>query len=193
MALDFLSGSCSMGLAVDIQSRLTQLKEEIEMSDFIKYLNADVDMSVAQQSLSLNLAEAVLSGAVTKDNFKEYLKSYQSAMTAQGRNEDSVKVMKSQRKFIFDFAFGLRKEQKDNPEFWTADANARILEQEAANAGSLSLLIKALKSILNDEKDDAPKAFDFAAELAKLVEKAEAEGMKPNAIKSALNATAKAI
>ena len=162
------------------------------MSEYAKYLNADVDMSIGQQSLSLNLRDAVLSGAVTADNMKAYLADYASAMKAQGRNDDSVKNMKAQRKFVFDFAFGLRKEQKAHPELWTLDANARVLEEEASKAASLTLLIKALKARLNDEKDD-DKKFDFEAELAKLIAKAQKNEIKPNAIKSALNKQAKAI
>lgn len=161
------------------------------MATYSKYLNQDVDMSKGQQALSLNLRDAILSGSVTVDNFKAYLKDYESAMKAAGRNEDSVKVMKSQRKFIFDFAFGLRKEQKADPEMWTADANAQLIEAKATEAGSLSQYVKLLKETLSDEKPE--KEFNFEAELAKLIEKAQKNEVKPNAIKAALNKQAKEI
>lgn len=170
-------------------------KIEVATIPYAAYLNADVDMSIGQQSLSLNLRDAVLEGAVTADNFKAYLADYASAMKAQGRNDDSVKNMKAQRKFVFDFAFGLRKEQKDQPELWTPAINAEILNEEASKAASLTLLIKALKARLNDEKEegDDGKAFDFEAELVKLIAKAQKKDVKPNAIKSALNKQAKSI
>ena len=170
-------------------------KIEVATIPYAAHLNADVDMSISQQSLALNLRDAVLEGAVTADNFKAYLTDYASAMSAQGRNEDSVKVMKSQRKMVFDFAFGLRKEQKAAPEMWTLDITKRILDEKAQAAGSLSQLVKLLKEAMSDEKEegDDDKPFDFEAELVKLIAKAQKKDIKPNAIKSALNKQAKSI
>jgi hypothetical protein len=167
------------------------MSTKIATIPYAAFLNADVDMSLGQQTIALNLRDAVTEGAVTVDNMKAYLADYASAMKAQGRNDDVVKNMKAQRKFVFDFAFGLRKEQKAKPEIWTPEANIECLVIESGKAGSLTQLIKALKTLLNDEKED-PK-FDFEAELIKLITKAQKNDVKANAIKSALNKQAKEI
>lgn len=161
------------------------------MSDYAKYLNADIDFSKSEGTICQLLRDAILSGAVTPDNFKAYLADYASALTAAGGNKDSIKAMKYQRSYVFKYAFAMHKAQAADPELWTIDASTRILAEKVETSGSLSQLYKALKETLADEKP--PKEFDLEAELAKLIQKAQNEGLKPNAIKSALNKQAKEI
>lgn len=142
------------------------------------FLNADVDSIKAEGAQVDNLVKMVLANLETLDSevIKLYLEKFESAAKAAGKPDASIKVFKSRRKRVLEFAIGALKGQKADPEKWSdRSANAKQLALLAQQSGSLALLYKEIGETLKAEGDDKPEESD-AAKVKKAFDKFLAAG-----------------
>lgn len=110
-------------------------------------------------------------------DIKEYLDGWASAMEQINRPASSIKVEKSNRKLIIEFATGYKKDCEVE-----RDEAVNLINQWLPACNSVDLLAKAIREHLKGEEDQDDK-FDFAAKLAKLITQAEEHGMDAETIR----------
>jgi len=159
------------------------------ITNFDAYLNADVESTLqTQEKLTShveNMKNLVNDVNLTKEIITAYLKAFESAVIAGGMKKESVKVLKSNRKCILEFAIGLRKGQEDKA-FWTAKACKDMALGLADGAPDIAGYAKACRQALQDEAE--PKVWILEEKLAKLIEKALEEGYSGKDIEKAFKA-----
>lgn len=113
-----------------------------------------------------------------KADIKEYLEGWSEAMKQIGRPEASIKVEKSNRKLIVEFATG----NKKDCEIPVSEA-VNLINNWLPTCNSVDLLAKAIREHLKGEEDQGEDSWDFAKELAKLIGKAEDHGVDAETIR----------
>ncbi len=140
-------------------------------------LNQDVELTMLKAKGDTSHVETLMAAVnvvnLSKDGIKEYVDGYASAVIAQGMHKDSVKVLKSNRKCILEFAAGLRKGQEDK-EIWNTENCLAMAMELGKEAGDVSGFAKACRQAVADEKPEPEWKLD--EKLAKLIEKAREEG-----------------
>ena len=160
------------------------------MSVYVKYLNRDVELVVESTGKQVdNIVEMVNQVNLDKDSIKAYLNDFASCLKANGKDDNTVKALKSARKAILDFAHGLRKGQEDTKK-WSVKNCKAMLNEFSKEAGSINSLAKACREAVNDETPE--ELWDFVQKFNKLFEKAADEGTDPALIAQALAEAAKA-
>ena len=152
---------------------------------YAKYLNEDVALVVSSTGKQVeNIAAMVNQVNLNKDVIKSYLADFESALKANGKDDNTVKALKSARKAILEFSCGLRKQQLDNPELWSKGEGKKMVKEFAKQAGSINALAKQCREACADEQE-AP-AWILEEKLAKLIEKAYEEGYNNEEIHKAI-------
>lgn len=154
-------------------------------ASFAKYLNEDVRLIVESTGKQVaNIVEMVNQVNLDKDVIKAYCDEFASVLKANGKDDNTVKALKSARKCILDFSCGLRKGQEDQKK-WTAKNCKQQLNDLSKEAGSINSLAKLCREAVTDEQDD-DQVWDFVEKFNKLLEKAADEGTDPKVVADAM-------
>ena len=154
------------------------------MSVYAKYLNQDVALVVESTGKQVdNIVEMVNQVNLDKDTIKAYLSDFDSSLKAAGKDDNTVKALKSARKAILDFSCGLRKGQEDGKK-WSVKNCKNMINEFGKEAGSINALAKLCREAVNDEQDE--QVWDFVEKFNKLLEKAADEGTDPKVVADAM-------
>lgn len=146
-----------------------------------KAINADVTQQNAIDRAHGKAVQTLFSlcaHVADKADIKEYLDGWAEAMKQIGRPESSVKVEKSNRKLIVEFATGNKKDCEI-----TRDEAVNLINNWVNTCNSVDLLAKAIREHLKGDEDQGDDGWDFAKELAKLIGKAEDHGVDSETIR----------
>ena len=153
-------------------------------ASFAKYLNEDVRLIVESTGKQVdNIVEMVNQVNLDKDVIKAYCNEFASVLKANGKDDNTVKALKSARKCILDFACGLRKGQEDQKKWSLKNCKIQI-NDFAKEAGSINALAKLCREAVTDEQDE--QVWDFVEKFNKLLEKAADEGTDPKVVADAM-------
>lgn len=159
---------------VNVMSKTTEQAKKAAFlpKAFQKYLNADVDSIQAEGAQVANLVAMINVNIDTlnAETIKLYLDNFASALKASGKSDDVVKVFKSRRKRILEFAIGACKAQQGKDIWKDKETNVIHLSRLATEAGSLGILYKMVGDAMKDEQDEQPEqteAQKFKASLDK--------------------------
>lgn len=145
-------------------------------ASFAKYLNEDVRLIVESTGKQVeNMVEMVNQVNLDKNVIKAYLEEFASILKANGKDDNTVKALKSARKAILDFSAGLRKGQLDNSELWSNGEGKRMIVDDFKNAGSINALAKLCREAVDDNSTNQ-KPWDLGEKMNALIEKAFEEG-----------------
>lgn len=147
-----------------------------------KAINADVTQQNAIDRAHGKAVQTLFSlcaHVADKADIKEYLDGWAEAMKQIGRPESSVKVEKSNRKLIVEFATGNKKGCEV-----TRDEAVNLINNWVNTCNSVDLLAKAIREHLAGAP--ANPEFDLAKEVAKMITKAEKAGVSPETIRTAV-------
>lgn len=154
-------------------------------ASYAKYLNEDVRLVVESTGKQVeNIVDMVNQVNLDKDVIRAYCDDFASMLKASGKDDGTVKALKSARKCILDFGAGLRKGQLDNPELWSNGEGKTMIVNEFKNAGSINQLAKLCREAV-DDNDDTPKPWDLGEKMNALIEKALEEGYSKTDIEKA--------
>lgn len=133
-------------------------KKAFLASDLSQYLNADVDGIAAGQGQVNNILDLAHHSKLDAEQVGLYLDRFESMVKAKKLLTDaSLKVAKSQRKFILEFALGTTKLQKAKPELWEkVEHRLQVMDDNAKGTGSLSAYYRALRQVASDEGQNEP-------------------------------------
>lgn len=153
-------------------------------TSYAKYLNQDVALVVESTGKQVaNIVEMVNQVNLDKETIKSYLDEFASCLKAAGKDDNTVKALKSARKAILDFSCGLRKGQEDGKK-WSIKNCKTMLNELAKEAGSINALAKLCREAVEDEKPE--EHWDFVEKFNKLLEKAADEGTDPAVVAEAM-------
>jgi len=153
-------------------------------ASFAKYLNEDVRLIVESTGKQVdNIVEMVNQVNLDKDVIRAYCDEFASVLKANGKDDNTVKALKSARKCILDFSCGLRKGQEDQTK-WTGKYCKMMLNNFVKDAGSINSLAKLCREAVQDEQPD--ELWDFVEKFNKLLEKAADEGTDPKVVADAM-------
>jgi hypothetical protein len=162
---------------------MTISRGNVIMKTYIeKAINADITQQKAvdrAHGKSVQTLFSLCAHVADKADIKEYLEGWAEAMKQLGRPESSVKVEKSNRKLIVEFATGNKKGCEIS-----RDEAVNLINNWLPTCNSVDLLAKAIREHLNGTPNNPE--FDLAKEVAKLITKAEEAGVTPETIRTAV-------